>query len=116
MQQFSSCFDRGDAVAKGRMRARLGAWRRHHGRSREPAPTFPDQMKGEDSRTATRTPPRARCGWKIEAFHKILKSGCKAEESRLRMADRLMNLVAGLNASSTTCHSTCYVARDAASD
>lgn len=75
MQQFSSCFDRGDAVAKGRMRARLGAWRRHHGRSREPAPTFPDQMKGEDSRTATRTPPRARCGWKIEAFHKILKSG-----------------------------------------
>jgi hypothetical protein len=32
--------------------------------------------------------------WKIEMFHKILKSGCKAEESRLRTAQRLTNLVA----------------------
>ena len=32
--------------------------------------------------------------WKIETFHKILKSGCKAEESRLRSADRLVNLIA----------------------
>ena len=32
--------------------------------------------------------------WKIEMFHKILKSGCKAEESKLRTADRLVNLVA----------------------
>jgi hypothetical protein len=32
--------------------------------------------------------------WKIEVFHKILKSGCKAEDSRLRTADRLTNLVA----------------------
>ena len=32
--------------------------------------------------------------WKIETFHKILKSGCKAEESRLRTAERLTNLVA----------------------
>jgi hypothetical protein len=32
--------------------------------------------------------------WKIETFHKILKSGCKAEESRLRTADRLVNLIA----------------------
>jgi Transposase DNA-binding len=31
--------------------------------------------------------------WKIETFHKILKSGCKVEESRLRTADRLANLV-----------------------
>lgn len=31
--------------------------------------------------------------WKIETFHKILKSGCKAEESRLRTADRLANLI-----------------------
>jgi hypothetical protein len=31
--------------------------------------------------------------WKIETFHKILKSGCKAEESRLRSADRLANLI-----------------------
>lgn len=32
--------------------------------------------------------------WKIETFHKILKSGCKAEESRLRTSERLANLVA----------------------
>jgi hypothetical protein len=32
--------------------------------------------------------------WKIETFHRILKSGCKAEEPRLRTADRLVNLLA----------------------
>jgi hypothetical protein len=32
--------------------------------------------------------------WRIEVFHKILKSGCKAEESKLRTAHRLANLVA----------------------
>ena len=32
--------------------------------------------------------------WKIETFHKILKSGCRAEESRLRTAERLVNLLA----------------------
>ncbi|MBV9033525.1 MAG: IS4 family transposase [Acidobacteriaceae bacterium] len=32
--------------------------------------------------------------WKIEQFHKILKSGCRAEESKLRTADRLVNLLA----------------------
>lgn len=32
--------------------------------------------------------------WKIETFHKILKSGCKAEESKLRTAQRLANLIA----------------------
>lgn len=31
--------------------------------------------------------------WKIETFHKILKSGCNAEESRLRTAERLANLI-----------------------
>jgi hypothetical protein len=31
--------------------------------------------------------------WKIETFHKILKSGCKAEDSRLRTAARLTNLI-----------------------
>ena len=30
--------------------------------------------------------------WKIEVFHKILKSGCKAEESKLRTAERLVIL------------------------
>jgi Transposase DNA-binding len=32
--------------------------------------------------------------WKIETFHKILKSGCKAEESKLRTAERLARLLA----------------------
>jgi hypothetical protein len=32
--------------------------------------------------------------WRIEVFHKILKSGCKAEESRLTTAQRLTNLIA----------------------
>jgi hypothetical protein len=31
--------------------------------------------------------------WKIETFHKILKSGCKAEESKLRTAERLVNFI-----------------------
>ncbi|MBX3356609.1 MAG: IS4 family transposase [Phycisphaeraceae bacterium] len=32
--------------------------------------------------------------WKIETFHKVLKSGCRAEDSRLRTAERLVNLIA----------------------
>lgn len=32
--------------------------------------------------------------WKIEVFHKILKTGCKAEEAKLRTAQRLTNLIA----------------------
>ena len=32
--------------------------------------------------------------WKIETFHKILKSGCKAEELKLRTAQRLANALA----------------------
>lgn len=32
--------------------------------------------------------------WKIETFHKILKSGFKAEELRLRSAERIVNLIA----------------------
>lgn len=32
--------------------------------------------------------------WKIETFHKILKSGCRAENSKLRSAERLANLIA----------------------
>ena len=31
--------------------------------------------------------------WKIETFHKILKSGCKAEEAKLRTAERLICLL-----------------------
>jgi hypothetical protein len=32
--------------------------------------------------------------WKIETFHKILKSGCEAEDSKLRPAERIVNLIA----------------------
>ncbi|WP_143273867.1 hypothetical protein [Bradyrhizobium canariense] len=32
-------------------------------------------------------------GWKIEVFHKILKSGCKAEQPKLRTTQRLTNLI-----------------------
>ena len=32
--------------------------------------------------------------WQIETFHKILKSGCQAERSKLRTAERLVNLLA----------------------
>ena len=32
--------------------------------------------------------------WKIEVFHKILKSGCRAEEAKLRTAERLVKLIA----------------------
>src|SRR4051812_22484059 len=32
--------------------------------------------------------------WVIEVFHKVLKSGCRAEEARLRTAERLVRLIA----------------------
>jgi hypothetical protein len=32
--------------------------------------------------------------WKIEVFQKILKSDCRAEDSKLRTAERLSNLMA----------------------
>ena len=31
--------------------------------------------------------------WKIEVFHKILKSGCRAEQARLGIAERLVRLL-----------------------
>jgi len=34
--------------------------------------------------------------WKIETFHKILKSGARAEDAKLRTAPRLVNLIAVL--------------------
>jgi hypothetical protein len=42
-----------------------------------------------------------KLGWyaqrfKIETFHKVLKSGCRAERARLRTAERLTNLLAVL--------------------
>src|ERR1051326_8573289 len=32
--------------------------------------------------------------WRIETFHKILKSGCRAEAVKLRTAERIVNLIA----------------------
>jgi hypothetical protein len=32
--------------------------------------------------------------WKIATFHKILNSGCQAEASKLRAAERILNLIA----------------------
>ena len=32
--------------------------------------------------------------WKIEVFHKIMKSGCRAEAAKLRTAERLVTLIA----------------------
>jgi len=32
--------------------------------------------------------------WRIETFHKVLKSGCRAEASKLRTAQRIVNLIA----------------------
>ena len=32
--------------------------------------------------------------WKIEMFHKVMKSGCRVEDSRLQTAARLANLIA----------------------
>lgn len=34
--------------------------------------------------------------WKIETFHKVLKSGCRAEDAKLRTAERLVNFIAVL--------------------
>lgn len=34
------------------------------------------------------------CRWKIELFHKVLKSGCRAESARLQTAERLSKLIA----------------------
>jgi Transposase DNA-binding/Transposase DDE domain len=32
--------------------------------------------------------------WELETYHKVLKSGCQAEQSKLRTADRVTNLLA----------------------
>ena len=34
--------------------------------------------------------------WKIEMFHKVLRSGCRAEESKLRTSEGLAELIATL--------------------
>jgi len=43
--------------------------------------------------------------WKIETFHKVLKSGCRAEQSKLRTVERLVKLLA------TFCILSCSIFR-----
>jgi hypothetical protein len=35
--------------------------------------------------------------WQIEVYHKVIKSGCKVEDCRLKTADRLQNYIALMN-------------------
>jgi hypothetical protein len=48
----------------------------------------------DDAKAAIQLLEKYSMRWKIEVFHKILKSGCRAEQSHLRTADRLTNLFA----------------------
>src|SRR5262249_17613824 len=34
--------------------------------------------------------------WNVETYHKVLKSGCQAEQAKLRTAERLTNMLAGV--------------------
>ena len=51
------------------------------------------------------------CRWRIELFHKVLKSGCRAEAARLRTADRLAKLIAVLSVVAWRCFWTTMLAR-----
>lgn len=53
------------------------------------------------------------CRWEIELFHKVLKSGCRAETARLRSAERLSKLIAVLCVVAWRCFWTAMVARAA---
>jgi hypothetical protein len=67
--------------------------------------TTPDARDKIDWKLITNLPVRSRkdaleklswyaMRWKIETLHKILKSGCNAEASKLRTAERIVNLIA----------------------
>ena len=53
------------------------------------------------------------CRWKIELFHKVLKSGCRAEAARLRTAERLTKLIAVFSVIAWRCFWTAMIARAA---
>lgn len=53
------------------------------------------------------------CRWKIELFHKVLKSGCRAEAARLRTAERLTKLIAVFSVIAWRCFWTTMIARAA---
>jgi hypothetical protein len=67
--------------------------------------TIPEGREGIDWKLITNLPVESRkdaleklswyaMRWKIETLHKILKSGCRAEASKLRTAERIVNLIA----------------------
>ncbi len=51
--------------------------------------------------------------WNIELFHKVLKSGCRAEAARLRTAERLTKLIAVFSVIAWRCFWTAMIARAA---
>jgi hypothetical protein len=51
------------------------------------------------------------CRWPIEVFHKVLKSGCRVEDCRLRTADRLYNFIALLSVIAWRLHWLTYINR-----
>jgi len=51
------------------------------------------------------------CRWQIEVYHKILKSGCTVEASRLQTADRLHNYIALMGVVAWRLHWLTYINR-----
>ena len=53
------------------------------------------------------------CRWQIEVFHKIIKSGCRVENSRLQTATRLQNYIALMCVVAWRLHWLTYINRTA---
>jgi hypothetical protein len=51
------------------------------------------------------------CRWQIEVYHKVLKSGCTVEASRLQTADRLQNYIALMGVVAWRLHWLTYINR-----
>jgi len=51
------------------------------------------------------------CRWQIELFHKVIKSGCTVEESRLKTADRLQKYIALMGVIAWRIHWLTYLNR-----
>ena len=51
------------------------------------------------------------CRWQIEVYHKVLKSGCTVEASRLQTADRLHNYIALMGVVAWRLHWLTYINR-----
>ena len=51
------------------------------------------------------------CRWQIEVYHKVLKSGCQVEDSRLQTAGRLQNYIALMSVIAWRLHWLTYINR-----